>query len=191
MLYQYRPFLYLFVNSFQHFWLPKYVCFLNSSLNHVKHLFASLINELNKIFETYSFYICMKVMSLPLYKNYLLTNNNKNVWLKNLLCAWWIELSILHTLYFLIFTNTLFEHHDHVTEKETEALWGQVACPNSRSPPDPTQFLSALIYCLRNWSILTAKFNRGLNNKTKNLYVLFIFINDTYNRMPVNIFMLF
>lgn len=41
------------------------------------------------------------------------------------------------------------------------------------------QLLSTLIHCLRYWSMLAAKYNRCLNNKTTNLYILLMFINDT------------
>lgn len=66
-----------------------------------------------------------------------------------------------------------------------------MAYPNLPSLPDSTTNVLIHHDTLRYLSILTANFVRSLNNKTINLYIFLIFINDTYDRMPMTIFIFF
>lgn len=113
-----------------------------------------------------------------------------NVWCnKTLLCTSWHCVKYLHTLYILILTNTLsdifyYYPYDHFTVKELKlykGIWLAQTHPACLTPL--SKFSPTAIYCLRYLPKLTAKFIRSLNNKTINVYMFLIFINDTYDRM--------
>lgn len=64
-----HPFLYSW-SSISLFLIQKCICSLNSSLNWLWHLTSSLINELHKIFNKCSLYICRRAIILSFWEIY-------------------------------------------------------------------------------------------------------------------------